>query len=341
MPILPTSGGSSLTAIQLETLEKFAYNPNNDRLEGEVAIATTLNTFWLSDQWGISSGGASLFFSSTDQDIDFEPIVQGIRDQSNPANQDSTGIVSPYSRVYGDNLLTTSLRGTEGASGAVPYAGISVLTSNIAVFSVKATLAEDLDLGDKLTYSIYKGTDNTGPLVFRQSLTTTDNRSDGFTFTAWWAKPAVEFAGVSVYAEIVVEPVSDPTNTRILLVRPTAEDANAHWNELGVRTFEDEPVVLENNVKPRLVSASETINKSGQLAVDTTGGAVTLTVGDVEFFEVFDATENFSISNPCTVAFGGSQGNAVLRTRNDAFKFYHDGTQWRYLDLNTKGGGVV
>lgn len=239
------SGGGSVTAEQLLLLEHLKYNRTTERIEADVAIATTLNTFWLSDQWGISSGGASLFFSSTDQGIDFSPIMQGMKNQAIPANRNESGIVHPFNRLYSKRLGTVSLKGTEATTGAVPYEGVSNLDANIGVFGVTATLAESLNLGDKLVYTIYKGTDNSGPIVFQQQIVTTDNRTDGFKFTGWWDKPAEEFSGTALYATIVVKPVDDEDNTRILLVRPTAEDANVHWNELQYRTFVD--VQMPNN----------------------------------------------------------------------------------------------
>lgn len=91
------------------------------------------------------------------------------------------------------------------------------------------------------------------------------------------------------------------------------------------------------------ITTSQQIIHNSVYAVDTVGGIVTLTpsIGaGLSSFTVFDASQNFS-ANSCIVDFGGTQGTATLQTKNDNYLFYWDGAQWRYLDQNTKNGGIV
>lgn len=235
--------------------ENLAYDPSGEgSFVSSVDIEIPLNTLRWSDQWAMSSGGKSMFFQSADQDTDFTPIVSGIKNQSVPANQDISGVVYPFFRRYSSDLIQGSLKGNMSTNSAdnTPYEGVTALTTNIAVFGVRAVLGEPLQEGDRLVYRLWDGTDDTGAMIFTQSLTVTADRAIGFDFTGWWSHPAEGFNGENVYARIVVQPQGDKTNERTLLVRSIDSDPNTHWNELQYRTFED--VKVQYKGKPIVAS---------------------------------------------------------------------------------------
>jgi hypothetical protein len=124
-----------------------------------------------------------------------------------------------------------------------------------------------------------------------------------------------------------------------LQVRPAASDPTTRYLKIKFRLFTDEDVMSG----VLFTTASQVIRYAATYAVDTVGGGVTLTVDKnigYNSFVVFDASQNFN-TNSCLVDFGGAQGIATLQTKNDSYLFYWDGAQWRYLDLNTKNGGIV
>lgn len=94
----------------------------------------------------------------------------------------------------------------------------------------------------------------------------------------------------------------------------------------------------------KFVTTTQNVTGGYDYEVDTTAGSVVLTV-PANFdatFSVSDADQSFLPSNSCTVDFTAyGQGLRVLQSSKDAYKFYWDGSQWRYKDLDTKAGGVV
>lgn len=109
------------------------------------------------------------------------------------------------------------------------------------------------------------------------------------------------------------------------------------------------------------ISANQSVLYSSKCAVDTSAASVTLTPDmstGLKSFSAFDATNSFSVSNPCIVDFGtltypvgfmkggvnvGGQlvGLVTLQTKNDHYLFYWDGQVWRTLDLITNDGGIA
>lgn len=94
----------------------------------------------------------------------------------------------------------------------------------------------------------------------------------------------------------------------------------------------------------KFVTTTQNVTGGYDYEVDTTAGSVVLTV-PANFdatFSVSDADQSFLPSNSCTVDFTAyGQGLRVLQSSKDAYKFYWDGSQWRYKDLDTKAGGIV
>lgn len=87
-----------------------------------------------------------------------------------------------------------------------------------------------------------------------------------------------------------------------------------------------------------------TSTKRLNLEVDCTAGAVNLTVPPAfnRTFTVEDVDSTFRSARPCNVDFTAyGQGTAVLNSRRDRFKFYYDGTQWRFKNLRSGIGGIV
>ena len=94
----------------------------------------------------------------------------------------------------------------------------------------------------------------------------------------------------------------------------------------------------------RFINATQVVDGGYDYEVDTSGGAITMTVPSTftNTFTVSDANAGFTPTLKCTVDFSAfSQGDAVLQTVRDAYKFYYDGTTWHFKDLDTKGGGTV
>ncbi len=327
-----------LTEEQALLFDYFKYDPDEGgRLVASVDIEIPLATLHWSDQWSASSGGASLFFQSTDQGIDFTPIMSGVKTQAIPENQDASGLVHPFYRKPSDLLTALQARGAMSTNplDVAPYSGSTVSPADVEVVGVRAVLGEELFTGDVLTYTLYSGTDDTGPKVFTQRIEVTADRVPGFDFIGWFSRPSVAFEGDVVFAEIVVTPLDGGTE-RTLMVRSAESDPNVHWNEVQFRSFVDVPIVTEDYLTPVIVSATGTIEAPQQHAVDTTGGAITLTADEaLTSFRVFDSESSFNTNN-CTVVIG--LDNYVLDKKDKEYFFYTNGTTWKWgeSDLEVK-----
>lgn len=323
--------GLGVTPDQLLVLDHLSYNEERNWVQSDVAFSTTLSTIWLSDQWGFASGGKSPFFKSTDQLTDFSPVMRGIRQQANPANQDESGLIAPFYRKNSPTLLQGSLKGTMSTdpNDIAAYEGTSVLTADIAVYGVRAVLGENLEKDDVLFYRLWDGNDDTGDLIFEQSLTVTANRAPGFDFTGWWSAPAEAFAGESVYARITVTPVSGGA-TRILLVRSISTDPNTHWNELQYRTFQD----LSVSAEPVIITDDYTVCNGDNILVDTTGGPVVITVPSYcNWFVMGDWLESWTNQNNVSVVVGTDTGEFGQNASGEKYEFKRSGTNFEVLSI--------
>ena len=248
----PTLGagtsGTGLTEPWIKVLNQLEYDEEKGWLLSSVPFSTTLSTLWLSDQWGLSSGGKTPFFFSKDQGIHFSPVVSGVKLQEPLINRDSSGLIAPFYRKLSDDLVVTSLKGAINPTPGIstPYEGTSLLTANTSLFAIHIVLEESLKEGDKITYRLWSGEDDTGDVIFEQNIYMTADREPGFNLMAWWATPSEGFKGETVFARLIAKPLVGSEHT--LVVRATAEDENVHWNEIYIRTFTDQPIATEESV---------------------------------------------------------------------------------------------
>lgn len=320
-----------------ETLRYFKYNPTSDQLEATRAVQTTLNSFFLGEQHKMSSGAENIFFTNLTSDIDWYPAWGGIKDQSNPANSGAEGLVHPSFRVPSINNFQVEPEGPMATSGATTYGSSTTTAINQSVYGTEFMLEQDVLDTDRLVYRVYLGADNTGTEIYSQ-VRSGLSQSPGDLIT-WTFDHALEGrAATTIYVSVELFNDKDQNQGEIL-VRATANDPSKHYAKITLRSFTDENV----NLGQKFITASQDIYIDMDYMVDTTAGAVNLPVNrgaGMKAFRIYDASQNFNM-NSCIVDFGAPQGQAVLQTKNDSFLFYWDDTQWRYIDLNTKGGGVV
>ena len=79
----------------------------------------------------------------------------------------------------------------------------------------------------------------------------------------------------------------------------------------------------------------------GHYFVNTTEGAITLTVAaDVTFFTVYDSHSNFALNN-CTIDFGGAI-TRVMNVDGEVMTFFKDSLDaWRFMSIGIATGGAV
>ena len=329
--------GGTLTQSHLDTLKYMKYNSVTNQIESSKEIQTTLNSFFLGDQHKMSSGGENVFFTNLNSDVDWFPAWSGIKDQQLVGNQDETGVIPPSFRTY-DNLETLLPYGQPHATDTVLYLRSHTTTANYSQYGIQFIIEEDIGPTDWLVYQVWFGTDETGIQAFEQKFTG-DTHSAGDVVEWWFTHPIEGHAGETVLHTVKkYEGAEDGAKTTVT-VREADTVAGAHYAEIYAREFENRDVMAGVHY----LTDDHTIGHAGTYAVDTSSQVVNMTVNSAvgyKSFIVFDADKNFN-TNACIVDFGAPQGTATLQSKNDSYMFYHDGTQWRFLDLNTKDGGIV
>ena len=318
------------------TLKYLKYNPATNKIDASRTLAVEPNSIDIGNHT-ISSGAENAFFTNRTSDIDWFPAWTGIKDQSIVGNQASTGVIPPSFRHYNTDIIELELLGVVAGAGSIEYNVDSVVGINNSVFGQEVVVMEPIAADDWIIYQVRVGTIS-DPIVYQQIIT---GRilSIGDTLTWWFDHPVEGRAGTAINSAMKIAKGNQDADSTFLQVRPAASDPTTRYLKIKFRLFTDEDVMSGT----LFTTTSQVIRYAATYAVDTAGGGVTLTVDSnigYNSFVVFDASQNFNI-NSCIVDFGGTQGTATLQTKNDGYLFYWDGAQWRYLDLNTKSGGIV
>ena len=329
--------GGTLTQAHLDTLKYMKYNSATNQIESSKEIQTTLNSFFLGEQHKISSGAENIFFSNLQAEVNWFPAWSGIKNQSVAANQGEEGVIPPSFRTYGP-LQDIEPYGALNLWSFTPYARAAALLGNHAVFGQQFFTGEAVAADDWLVYQVWYGTDESGIQAYEQKFT-----GQAYAFQDpidWWFDHPVEgHEGTPIFTTVKLRKGSEDGEESVLLVAASTLDPNIHYSNIRIREFTDSDVMAG----VRFLVDDHVIGHAGTYAVDTSNKVVNITVNsDVGYksFIVFDADKNFN-TNACIVDFGAPQGTATLQSKNDSYMFYHDGTQWRFLDLNTKDGGIV
>ena len=162
MAITPIEGGGAST-----TLRYLKYDSDKDRLVASRAIETDLNSFYLGEQHKISSGAQNIFFNNLSTSLQWSPLWTGLKDQSIVANQDSTGVINPSARTYGDDVLFVESNGV-AVPGVVDAKYTFTAPSNGSYFAAEFIVEEAVVATDWLHYEIFTGTDDTGVMIYMQ-----------------------------------------------------------------------------------------------------------------------------------------------------------------------------
>ena len=250
-PQYPSGGG--LNPEQEELLTHLTYDADKDMINADAPITTTLNSFYLGEQHKMSSGAQNIFFTNLTFDIDFYPLWGGLKKQQEVANQDSTGLLQPSARVYGDNLLN-EVTDPLDTSKIVDYRAVITVPENISIHGLTVNLKEPLIIGDLLEYSI-KSTSHTGNLVYYQKVVVNENRAVGDNFTFWYDHPAELLTGDTVAINL-------DKNGQVLKVAGVTTSSEP-WRTLHLRSFEDKPLILPTINADKLLTNDTSANPGG------------------------------------------------------------------------------
>lgn len=330
------SGGSGggLTPEQELTLQYFYYDSSTNTLKADRTIESQPSSLAVG-RYVLTSGGEVIFTSNLSQDINYYSIMGGLKNQSVHAGVDK--IVTPSTQHYTEEDFTLEPNGSVAPSGVADYeVNWSVPGDiNVSIFRQSTILEEDIAPDDWVLYE--EGPGNFGdPVTFDQWLTGI-TLSAGDVFEWYFDTPVNHSGGSSGFTRISIAKGSQDAARTVLKVRTGTTNPTERYVDVSYNNWTPQ-AVMSGVVN---VAASQNVIYGSHYGVNTTSGAVTLTV-DNDFtanqFVVFDDSQNFDV-NACTVALPDGQGNIVLNQRNSIVMFYYDiteavGSRWKTRDFN-------
>ena len=276
--MIPSTGGaggsSGLTSDQTEFLSHWTYDTTTRRLVSTKAIETTLNSLYLGEQHKMSSGSENIYFTNLTSDINYYPMMGGLKDQSITANRDSTGFIPPTGRVYTD-MFSLPLGGTPNALSSVGYDGDNYFGINISGLGITTTAAETVGPNVRLEYRIVIN----GRQVYMQELPRSAARSSAGTsiypndVIEWFFDHPVDVnAGTTLRATIIKVDNATDADLGIFQVRQgNTADPNTgllrYQATVHNRLYTDKDIEL---ISPHLKY------KTMDFSVDETGGSILL-----------------------------------------------------------------
>lgn len=166
----------------------FTYDPDTETLITDKSIQASVGSFKLGEQHHIGSGAENVFFTNNSTGDSWNPIWQGVKDQSVPANQDGTGLYDPTFRAYGATLddFTPVAQGT----GYVDAHITATTTGNRSVAGMQFITQDSYDAGSKFFFEIYY--DRGGGdlhIVFENVIKLENAQVADTTLTIWGSYP--------------------------------------------------------------------------------------------------------------------------------------------------------
>lgn len=320
-------GDSGVSTEGREVLSKWKYDEETNRMSTEASVRSGLNSFELGEMHTTHSGGENVFDQNNISKINWFPVWQGVKPLP----------VSPVGKHIGFNptarqytvVKELETNGASPGAANVSYSDTITLFDNESIMQLRVYAGESY--AGVITYEL-RDNDANGLLKYKQlkSVNVAEGDMIDFEFT----HPSESRKGDVIYVNILKDDGAD------FLVK-CGTNTSKPYLKLIYTNYNDVELVSAT----QYITDSFTVRYAGDYEVNTTDGGVTITVPDTfkETFYVSDAAQSFSPAKPCTVSFGGTQGDAVLQTSRDAYKFYYDsvGGKWRYKDLDTKSGAEV
>ena len=234
----PAGTTEGVTANQAETLAHFKFNPVAYQLEADVAISSTLNSFFFQNQGSLSAAGQTFVFSNVETGLDSFPLSIHYRDQFISGNDADDGWIYPYI-AEPSNLLSIDVSGAAHASNTTIYQSSSTLGGDQLVFGIEFIVEQNISPTDFLFYHVHHDDEN-GNKMFSQTKTGL-TLVPGQRFVWEFSHPVELGAGEVVYNDL------STALTRIgqqsgLIVRATDADPNIAYVLVHTRALTQKPI---------------------------------------------------------------------------------------------------
>lgn len=323
-----------LSTAQKNFINKWSVDDVSRVVTTEYTVRSGLNSFMLGDAHSDHSASQNKFTENKTSHINWFPAWQGIKPF---VGLGQAMTVNPTARQYTKPFELTP-NGSEITGDNVPYTSTVTLVSNESILRLEVVAGEAYS-GD-IIYTI-KNNNANGIVMYTQRRQANVSAGDPVVFEFTYqgddspfahGHPSENMAGSVIYVEMSKD---DGSN---FLVKSGATQS-LPWLRLTLMNFTDQEI----SSGVLLITESQDLMYNSQYAADTADGPITLKVDTstgLQSFSVFDANKNFS-ANPCNIDFGPPYGILSLNNKNDNYLFFRNGSQWRFLDMNTKDGGIL
>lgn len=268
---------SGLSGSQSATLSHIEFDSVNNRINFDVAISATENSFLFRDQGKLSSGGKGFVFSNLSTGIDQYPLGIEFFNQFEVGNEGVEGFVYPYVPDC-SNVIDIRPRGAPHATDVATYTVTTTSASHHYVFGITFIAEEAVVSTDYLFYSI-SDTDVNGIVIFSQDRTgLTLNPGDTFIFK--FDHPVELEDQQPIYIEISKAATNLGTRTP-LNVRASVDDNTAAFVEVRTRNITQKPLSTQEFVADstgpgefllaQIAGASTIHTRNGNTMVTRTG----------------------------------------------------------------------
>ncbi len=229
--------------------EILRFDPKTDMLTSKSAIQTTVNSLYLGEHMKISSGGDNVYFTSLVDREAFYPVMGAVKDQRIPANQGKAGIIKPFARIYGDNLMVVEPNKNQTCADGITttYDSVYHAVDNIAFYGMTIVYGEEVTVGQVVRYSLYNNTDQHKMFSYPMDITAELAGPAGTEVTIWFSQPVDILSGDNVKGSVHVrDHLASKDTYRLLNVYAVDSKSTEPYRVAHCRTFKDTPIPLKS-----------------------------------------------------------------------------------------------
>ena len=307
-------------------VKHFKYNPETNKLEGNRAIETTLNSLFLGEQHKMSSGSENIYFTNLTSQIDWYPVWGGIKDQSVLANRDMSGVINPTGRVFSDygelNLGGNAVNGT-----SIAYDGDNYFPYNISGMGITTRVSEDVPSNIRLKYELsVNGTPVYVQILEHNGLSINDD------LTWYFGHPLDIVAGQTNHASITkIDP--DDNDIGFLMVCKGDDGGGRYQTRVFNRLFQDKNIAFTEDLESIDVIGFYDIYVDPTFSGESTGT-------NIAPYKTIEEAVNASSSGDKVFVKGIVNVSDEIELAHSLNFYGIDGTEIRYASYNSSNANI-
>ncbi len=327
---------AGLTPEQEEVLTRLKYDSTKDQLIAKSSLSVPLNSLYVGEQHKLSSGGDDIFLSNITRNIDYFFGVGGIKDQFVPANQDKTGIIPLYERVYSELAEVVVDYVEKTPFEYAPYLFESfVVDQDRTSFGIEVRTGDALSVGDVIRFSITRG----DTMIYMQDAIIELAVAVGEKYIFKYAQP-IEYTGGDVL-DIKMDYSSDGKETWTQLNVSVGVNAGEIHDLVLRRNYIDVPVHHKGRVVDSFSTGDDLVIRPYEnILIGTLDNDIELTIHEsTESFTIRDLDEN--IGTYSVLVTLNYYDSLELNKKNDSVVLNKPDDVWYYYNFRNRKGEVI